>query len=126
MSANKELIEQLYASFGKGDIPAVLESVDDSVQWSVPLTLPQGGEFKGKDGVLEFFQGLGGKWDPLSVEVEAVNDLGKDTVVGVVHGTGSLAGGGPAEYGAAHVFTVRDGKITRFREYADLDGPLAK
>jgi uncharacterized protein len=124
MGGNKELIEGLYAKFGKGDIPGILEALDDSVQWSSPTTLPQGGEFKGKEGVLEFFQGIGAKWSPLSVEVEAVNDLGSDTVVGVIHGSGSLSGGGPGEYGAAHVFTVRGGKITRFREFTDLDSPL--
>jgi len=33
-------------------------------------------------------------------------------------------GGGPGDYGAAHVFTVTGGKISRFREYTDLDAPL--
>jgi ketosteroid isomerase-like protein len=46
-------------------------------------------------------------------------------VVGVVQASGTRVGTGAAvSYGAVHVFSVRDGRITRFREYTDLDGPL--
>ncbi|MEX2100273.1 MAG: nuclear transport factor 2 family protein [Acidimicrobiia bacterium] len=121
VGANSEVVEQAYAAFGKGDIPALIELIDDSVEWSAPETLPQGGSFHGKDGVLKFFGGLGSAWDSLQVDAEAVGDVGADTVVGIVRGTGSLQGGAAAEYGAVHVFTIKGGKITRFREFVDLD-----
>ena len=65
------------------------------------------------------------RWDPLEVEIEVIDDLGDDLVVGVVHLSGTLRGGGSAGYGAAHVFTVQANKITRFREYVDADGTIA-
>ena len=59
------------------------------------------------------------------VKVEDVGDLGPDTVVGVVRADGTRIGGGADGYGAVHVFTVGDGRITRFREFTDLDAALA-
>ena len=125
MAANREVVERAYAAFGQGDIPALLDLLDEGVEWSSPKTLPQGGSFRGKDGVGTFFAGIGAAWDPLEVEIEVIDDLGSDLVVGLVHLSGSLRGGGSAEYGAAHVFTVQGNKITRFREYVDADGAIA-
>ena len=124
MSKNVDLVNGAYAAFAKGDIPALLELLADDVEWSSPATLPQGGDFTGKDGALLFFQGVGAAWDSLDIEVEGIGDAGDDLVLAVVHGSGARTGGGLAEYGAAHAFTVRGGKITGFREFVDLDDPL--
>jgi ketosteroid isomerase-like protein len=121
---NVEVIESAYAAFGQGDIAAILELVSDEVDWSSPLTLPQGGSFTGKDGVLRFFQGIGGAWDPLTVEVQRLGAISDDCVVAVVKGSGQLRPGGPANYGAAHVFTLGAGKIVRFQEFVDVDEPI--
>jgi ketosteroid isomerase-like protein len=92
---------------------------------SSPKTLPHGGEFRGPSGVGTFFAGIGANWSSLVVNVESVGDLGSDSVVGVVRAAGTRSDGGEDGYGAVHVFTVGDGKITRFREYTDLDAAFA-
>ncbi|MGH3693740.1 MAG: nuclear transport factor 2 family protein [Pseudonocardiaceae bacterium] len=124
MGAGTELIKQTYEAFGRGDIPAVLDNVAEDVEWSAPGTLPQGGYFHGKSGVAEFFQGIGGAWQSLGLDVEVVSEAGGELVVGIVRGDGTLYDGTENSYGAVHVFTVRAGKIARFREYTDLDVPL--
>jgi ketosteroid isomerase-like protein len=124
MGSNAEVVQKAYAAFAAGDIAGILDLLDDNVEWSAPATLPQGGSFTGKDGALKFFEGLGASWDTLQVEAESVGGLGTNLAVGVVRGSGKLRGGGPAQYGAVHVFTVENGKITRFREYVDLDAAL--
>jgi ketosteroid isomerase-like protein len=124
MGSNAEVVEKAYAAFAAGDIAGILDLLDDHVEWSAPATLPQGGTFTGKDGALKFFEGIGGTWDSLRVEAEAVGGLGSNLVVGVVRGWGKLRRGEAAQYGAVHVFTVDRGKITRFREYVDLDEAL--
>jgi len=123
--SNADVVRQAYQAFASGDVPGILDLLDDGVAWSAPATLPQGGSFRGRDGALQFFQGLGAAWETLKVDAEAIGDVGPDLVIGVVHGAGVLRGGGPAEYGAVHVFTLSGGKITRFREYVDLDGALS-
>ncbi len=124
MGVGVELIKQTYEAFGRGDIPAVLDNVAEDVQWSAPGTLPQGGQFQGRSGVREFFQGLGGAWQSLALYVETVSEAGEDLVVGIVRADGTLYDGSSNSYGAVHVFTVRAGKIVHFREYTDLDVPL--
>ena len=124
MGSNADVINQAYDAFGTGDIPGLLELVDDSVDWTSPATLPHGGHFSGKAGVLEFFQGIGGTWESLTIDVEGVAEAEDNLVLAVVRGSGELRNGGSRSYGAAHAFTVSNGKITRFREYLDLDAAL--
>lgn len=124
MGVNAGLIEKTYEAFGRGDMSAVIANMADDVEWSSPATLPQGGRFHGKSGAMQFFEGLGAAWETLALAVEAIGDVGENLVVGVVHAEGTLRSGGSSGYGALHVFTVRGGEITRFREYTDLDAPL--
>ncbi len=120
MGANAKLVEQTYAAFERGDIPAVLAVLDPDVEWTSPGTLPHGGEFNGSAEVATFFEKIGAAWDPLTLEVEQVDEIG-DLVVGVVRADGTRRGGKPAGYGAVHVFRIRDGKIRSFHEYVDTD-----
>jgi ketosteroid isomerase-like protein len=125
MGDNTKVVQKAYEAFGNGDIPALLHLLDADVQWSSPKSLPHGGEFSGRDGVGMFFAGIGSNWSNLDVAVEVVGDLGADTVVGIVRADGARSGGGSDGYGAVHVFTVDNGKITRFREYVtDLNTAL--
>jgi uncharacterized protein len=124
VGSKAQVVQQAYEAFGRGDIPAVLGMLDDRVEWTAPGTLPHGGSFKGPEEVGQFFQGLGTAWERLDLDVEAVDQVGGDLVVGVLRAEGTRRGGGPSSYGAVHVFDVRDGRIARFREYTDLDVSL--
>ena len=124
MGTNASLVQGAYAAFGRGDIAAVLDMVSDDVEWSSPRTLPHGGEFHGKADVGQFFKAIGANWKALPLEVEAVSEIGSHLVVGVLRADGVRSDGTQQSYGAAHVFTVRNGKITRFREYVDIDNAL--
>lgn len=124
MGSNAAVVQAAYDAFARGDIPAVIDLLDGDVNWSSPLTLPQGGRFHGKAGVGEFFQGVGGAWSALGLEVEGLAEAGADLVVAVLWAEGTRQGGTSNGYGAVHVFSVRNGKIARFREYTDLDAPL--
>jgi ketosteroid isomerase-like protein len=118
---NVGIVQTAYDSFATGDIPAIIELMDASVEWSSPMTLPQGGHFSGTAGAVQFFQGLGASWESLGLTVESLGEVAPGTVVAVVSLSGELRSGGPGSYGAAHVFSLADGKITHFREYTDLD-----
>ena len=124
MTDNATLVRQAYQSFLQGDLRAVIALLDPAVRWSVPRAVPQGGEFQGTDEVITFFKGLDAAWRPLALDIEALDEVGPDLVVGIVNVSGTLAGD-EVSYGSVHVFTVDHGKITRFREYVDLDRALA-
>jgi ketosteroid isomerase-like protein len=124
MGSNATIVETAYAAFAGGDIAGLLDLLDDDVEWYSPATLPQGGHFHGKDGVGQFFEAIGAGWSALALDVESVSEAGASQVVGVVRADGVRRDGGASGYGAVHVFTVRDGKVVRFREYTDLDAAL--
>src|SRR4051795_8839835 len=106
MTDNLSVVQSAYAAFGRGDIGAIIDLLDDGVRWSSPGTLPHGGDFTGKKGVTEFFEGIGAAWESLQVEVETAGAIGADGVLAVVNASGTLKKGESADYGAAHAFTV--------------------
>jgi ketosteroid isomerase-like protein len=125
MGANAQVVNNAYAAFGRGDIAAVLDLVSDDVEWSSPQTLPHGGEYHGKTEVGGFFKAIGANWAELPLDIEVVGEVGGDLVIGVVRANGTRGTGAKQSYGAAHAFTVRNGKITKFREYVDADAALS-
>jgi ketosteroid isomerase-like protein len=124
MSDNATLVQSAYTAFANGDIGAVLDLLADDVEWTSPRTIPHGGDFHGKADVGQFFKAIGANWKSLPLEIEAVADIGNGLVVGVLRADGTRSTGARQSYGATHVFTVRGGKIQRFREYVDIDAAL--
>ena len=123
MSDNKQVVTEAYDCFARGDIPSLLELLSDDVDWESPGVLPTSGNFRGRDGVGEFFTDVSQKWSELEVKPDDMVANGEHVVaLGQAHG--KLAGGEDATYGFSHVFKVADGKVTRFREYVLLDGKI--
>ena len=116
-----DLIRANYDSFGRGDIPAVMASLAEDIEWHVPDVLPHGLNVRGHEGVGRFFAGLAAHWSDFSLEIDDVVE-GQSAVLGRGRATGQL-NGTPTGYGFVHAFTIRDGKVVRFDEYvAPPDG----
>lgn len=118
MSSNVDTLRSGYEAFAREDIPAVLELFDADIEWYSPDELPDGGTYRGPDQVAGFFAALSRRYDELSVQPERYLAAGDDIVVVEGTHTGRI-GTESFEVGFAHVWTLRDGKITRFREYMD-------
>jgi ketosteroid isomerase-like protein len=118
MASGSEVVSEAYAAFGRGDVPGLLGLMSEDVEWVAPEVLPQSGTYRGPDGVGEFFAGVAREWPELNIEIDQLIADG-DHVVGLGRGEGKLADGTAADYAFAHVFTVSDGKIVGFHEYAD-------
>ncbi len=59
---NIATVQQIYACFTQGDVPGILAKLADNVTFfngSDPKVAPFGGEFKGKNAVIQFFTALG-------------------------------------------------------------------
>jgi len=125
MSDNTKVVQLAYEAFGRGDVAGLLDLMTDDIEWTAPKVLPQGGHFHGKAGVGQFLQGLGAAWTGLTLDIEAVGEVSPGVVAGVARGTGSLASGTSSGYGAVHLFDLTNGKISRFREYTNLDAVLS-
>jgi len=119
---NEETVRGVYASFITGDVDTIMSYLHDDVVWSHPAVgsnIPIAGDYKGKEGVLQFFDDVVNSVDVLGQEVFNVVGAG-DLYVALgyekmrVQSTDKV-------YGSnwAHVFTFKDGKIIRFEEFID-------
>ncbi|MCA1613272.1 MAG: nuclear transport factor 2 family protein [Acidobacteria bacterium] len=119
--SNVEVVQNLFAAFGRADIPGVLALLAGDVAWVFPgpPSIPFAGERNGHAGATEFFTALGGAVEFEQFEVrELVAQGDKVVALGFERGRGR-ASGRTFENHWALVFTVRGGKVTHFRSYED-------
>lgn len=128
--SNADRIRAIYAAFGAGNIPAILEHVSDAVEWeysnpgagNVPWLQPR----RGRQGVAAFFESLGAlemrKFNPHTI-LE-----GPGVVVALVDAEFVVkrTGRGFREINEAHIFHFDErGQITRMRHAVDSAAHLA-
>ncbi len=119
-TTNKDMIEQAYASFAAGDVPAALGAFADDIRWVEADGFPLAGTYVGPQAVLEgVFMRLGEIGDHFAVVPEQFVADG-DTVVALGNITWKHKDtGAPASVKMAHVWTIRDGKATTFQQHTD-------
>lgn len=118
---NTQVVKQAYDKFRSGDIPGLLDLFADDIEWELDKSevVPFSGARHGKDQVAQFFQELGDAQHPLQFEPREFIAQG-DRVVALGHYAWSVKSTDRVyESDWAEVFTVRNGKIARFREFAD-------
>jgi ketosteroid isomerase-like protein len=118
---NIEVVQQAYQNFKTGDIQALLNLLTEDVTWQLPEieNASYSGRREGREQVAGFFGSLADALESLSFEPrEFVAQNDKVVALGSYNWRVKATG---REYGGdwAHVFTVRDGRITGFQEYMD-------
>jgi ketosteroid isomerase-like protein len=118
---NAVTIQQAYNNFQTGNIQGLLDQMSDNIAWELPEIegVPLAGKRTGRDGVKDFFATLARDQDVL--EFEPIESLAQgDKVVSLGHYKWRVKATG-REYASnfVHVFTLREGKITGFREHFD-------
>lgn len=123
-----QIVQQLYADFGTGNIQGLLDGLADNIEWTDPGHLADLyiGKRKGKAAVMDFFQKLG---QYLSVSKFDIYDFfpsgSKVAVSGHIAGKVNSNG---ASYATdwAMTWEINDaGKVVRHQLYLDTT-PLAK
>jgi uncharacterized protein len=118
---NERVVREMYAAFGRGDVPAVLDSLAEDVEWRIagPSELPFAGTHRGRGEVARFFETFGRSAEFEVFEPREFLSRG-DTVVVLGHERQRvLATGVVFETDWAMVFTVVGGKIARYRNFVD-------
>ena len=125
---NVQTVKEAYAAFERGDITSLLNLVSEDVEWHMPGPsdiIPFAGEFRGREGVGRFFAALGGAEDVEIFEPrEFVAQGDKVVVMGRYRGR-IKANGQVDDIEFVHVFNVRDGHITNYRQYNDTAPTVA-
>jgi len=120
---NVNLVKGLYDAFGRGDIPTVLGAMSQDIHWhqaeSNPY-MPSGEAWVGPDAVLNnLFMRLGEEWDGFSVHPRSFHDAGGSVIVEARYSGRYKATGKNMDTQVCHVWDIKDGKVTRFQQYAD-------
>ncbi|MGZ8492532.1 MAG: nuclear transport factor 2 family protein [Gemmatirosa sp.] len=122
MQSNRELIGSLYAAFGRGDAGTVLGMMDPGTVWMEAESSPYADRnpYVGPQQIGEgVFGRIMGEWDGFSVNPETLLQDG-DVVVAIGRYRGTFRATGRAlDAQFAHVWTLRDGRVTRFQQYTD-------
>lgn len=116
------VVEGIFASFGSGDIPGVLQAVTEDVEWFIPgppEVIPYAGLRRGRSEVSQFFVALGGAVDFEQFEAREFVARGETIVVlgferGRVKATGRVF-----DNPWAMTFKLRGDQVFSFRAYED-------
>jgi len=123
---NTKVVQDAYAAFGRADIPTLLSYMSDEILWQPVVGtaghVPFSGERKGKASVGEFFRLVAENEDFQQFEPREFVAQG-DKVVAIGHYRAvTKATSKTFESDFVMVFTLQDGKLTRFQEFSDSAG----
>jgi len=118
---NTQIIQNIYAAFGQGNIPAILNTLASDVEWihtAAPL-VPFSGTYRGTQGVGEFFKKLVEHQDTLAFEPHEFVAQGETVAVfGSIKGR-SKATGKSYETDWAMKWHLQNGKVKKFHHFFD-------
>lgn len=119
---NMQVVQDLYAAFGRGDVPGLLNLLAEEVDWYFngrPEDVPFAGHWQGRAGVMEFFRTVGETCKVLAFGPNEVIVLGEH-VLSLGHERVRVrTTGREFETDWAHLFTVQAGQVVRLREFYD-------
>lgn len=122
---NVQVVQQMFAAFGQGNLPAVLDTLAENVYWQSPVTRTVSREISwarprhSREEVATFFKELLEGVQPERMETLEFTVQGDRVIVegknrGTVKSTGHTY-----EHDWVMVFTLREGKIVKLRHYYD-------
>lgn len=122
INENIQVVQDLYAAFGRGDVPGVLELLAEDVDWFFngrSQDIPFAGRWQGREEMMDFFRTVGETCEVLAFGPNEVITLGEH-VLSLGHERVRVrATGREFETDWAHLFTVQDGQVVRLREFYD-------
>jgi ketosteroid isomerase-like protein len=121
-----EVVQNVYAAFGRGDVPAILDLVSEEVDWKFigSKGLPYTGTFR-KDELAQWFASIPMVENIMVFEPREFISAGETVTVLGWERTQARLSGKIFETEWAHVFTARDGRIVRFWGIYDTEASAA-
>ena len=130
-ATNAETVKGIYEAFGRGDVPAILETLADEVRWehwenffphreNVAWLAPR----QGREGAAEFF-GVAGSFE--IAEFQVLDIMASDQqVAATILIDAKVPGGGRLRDEELHLWTFdADGKVSAMRHYSDTAKHIA-
>ena len=119
--SNVALVLSLYDAFRRGDIPAILNNLDENVEWNNegPAAIPFSGIRHGRDGAMKFFEGVGGTMDEVTLHMEPFAAQGDNVVTAGRYTARIKTTGKRIDVPLVHLWTIRNCKVVRYQNLTD-------
>jgi ketosteroid isomerase-like protein len=116
---NVEVVKVAYEAFARCGLERFMEHFTEDVDYrAVVGAIDDTGPIHGKDALREFLQDWIDTFDGFRMELVELIDAGENTVVAVERfGGRARLSGVETNQTIGDVFTIRDGKVARGREY---------
>jgi ketosteroid isomerase-like protein len=123
---NVETVRDLWQAYVEGGLDAMAEFWDSEINWRALAGAPDDvGEMQGAEAMRRYYQDWLDTFEDITSVPTELLDAGDDRVVAVMHVTGrAKLSGLSTELRYAVIYTLRDGKVVRGREYADREDAL--
>ena len=123
---NVGIIEGTYNSFAAGNVEAVLANFDPKIEWNEAENFPyaDGNPYIGGEAIVNgVFGRIGAEWDNFHLTDLTFHDMSNNMVLvtGRYQGT-YKKNGGVMNVQMAHLWTLNNGKVVSFQQYADTKG----
>lgn len=117
---NLKTIQALYRAFETKDYDAFRSVCSDDLVWIQNPGFPGGAIYQGTSDVIEkVFKGNDDRWKSFTYQIEELLDAGDSVVVIGKYLGRHRTSGKLLDAAATHVYDLRNGKVFRFRMFAD-------
>jgi ketosteroid isomerase-like protein len=111
-----EIVRSVFQAFEQGDLETILSHCDEDIEITQAVELIGASRHqRGHAGVLEAFAIWPEQWDDYRVEILHLSDLGEHVLAATVNRGRGKDSGVEVEMPFTFLFTVHEGKITRWR-----------
>jgi uncharacterized protein len=121
-AANIAIVQNCYALFFRGDLPGLIAQMTDDIVWESVgsrADYPILGEWKGKEGVMKFFETLVATHEFTEFTPKQFSADGDTVFVRGHYAFKVKKNGRVAEADWVMIFTLKDGLVHRFREHTN-------
>ena len=120
---NVAIVDGLYKSFAKGDIPSAVAAMDANIVWNEAENFPysDGNPYIGPEAVLNgVFARIGAEWEYWNLDDIQLHEMSGNMVLSTLRYKAKHKQTGKViDSQTAHLFTLKDGKIVAFQQFTD-------
>ena len=119
-----EAVRRSYEAYARGDLEAALAIMDGEIEWHQAQGLPHGGVYRGLAAVrAAVFEPIDAEWwEDFRADLAELIGCGDHVLVLGRYTARAKATGTRLDVPFAHVWTFRQGRAVRFRQFTDTRG----
>lgn len=125
-SDNSAVIQGLYDNFKTGNIPGISAAMDANIVWNEAENFPlaDGNPYIGFDAIAAgVFARIGGEWEYWNLTNVKLHEVNDNQVLATGRYNAKYKKNGAViDLQMAHFWTLKDGKIVAFQQFADTKG----